>query len=186
MKKSSLKALPLAAAMAAALMMGGAVQAQTNTTPPGSTKPQDGSISPAPATPGAARASTDSGASGTMGATTPGTTKSKDLPVDPKPMAAGSGSARTSAGASAGTTMAADPNKTDIGGTTKSKDNVSPAPTAGRNAKDADARTAAKADRKAKRDAKRSARKNRTNTASGDMTPQPVSGLGAVTPSPSK
>ena len=54
----------------------------------------------------------------------------------------------------AATTTPLAPNKTDIGGTTKAKDNVMPAPTAG-GGMDANARKQAKADKKAKKDAKK-------------------------------
>jgi hypothetical protein len=115
MKKYSISSIPAAAAMAAALLLGAPVHAQTDTTaPPGSTKPKD-QVTPAPSTNAAARGGAE-------------------------------------AGNSSGNPVAN--SATQTGGTTKAKDNVMPAPTGGV-AKDADARTAAKAQKREKRAAKK-------------------------------
>jgi hypothetical protein len=89
MKKYPMRSVPAAAAIAAALLLGVQVHAQTNTTtPPGSTKPQD-QVMPAPSTNSAARAGAEAGNSSgspvTNSATqTGGTTKPKDA-VSPSP-----------------------------------------------------------------------------------------------------
>ncbi|MEO6018499.1 MAG: hypothetical protein ABIP46_14675, partial [Polaromonas sp.] len=160
------------------------------TTPPGSTKPQD-AVTPTPGNsnmPARADTNNSSGNPVAKSATmTPGTTKTKD-DVSPAP-AAGKGSSARTAAAGVNGSMPADPNKTGIGGTTKAQDNVSPAP-AGGVAKSADERTTAKADKKSRRVAKRAARKAKamdgTARSNSDAGPQPVSGLGAVSPSPAK
>lgn len=124
MKNYSMRSVPAAAAIAAAMLFGVQVHAQTNTTtPPGSTNSKD-QVSPAPSTNAAARAGAE--ANNSSG----------------NPVASGN---------------------TQIGGTTKAKDAVNPAPTGGV-AKDADARTAAKAEKREKRAAKKA-----TNQANRDM-----------------
>lgn len=124
MKKLSMRSVPAAAAIAAAMLFGAQVHAQTNTTtPPGSTKPKD-AVMAAPATNAAARAGAE-------------------------------------ANNSSGNPVAS--SNTQIGGTTKGKDAVSPAPMGG-TAKDADARTAAKAEKREKRAAKKA-----KNQAARDM-----------------
>jgi hypothetical protein len=89
MKKYSMRSVPAAAAIAAAMLFGVQVHAQTNTTtPPGSTKPQD-QVSPAPSTNSAARAGAEAGNSSgspvnSSATQTGGTTKAKDA-VSPSP-----------------------------------------------------------------------------------------------------
>jgi hypothetical protein len=123
--KFSMRSVPAAAAMAAALLFGAQVHAQTNTTtPPGSTKPND-QVQAAPNTNAAARAGAE-------------------------------------AGNSSGNPVAN--SATQTGGTTKPKDNVMPAPTGGV-AKDADARTAAKAEKREKRAAKKARNQTARDTA---------------------
>jgi hypothetical protein len=124
MKKYSMRSVPAATAIAAAMLFGVQVHAQTNTTtPPGSTKAKD-AVTPAPATNAAARAGAE-------------------------------------ANNSSGSPVAN--SNTQIGGTTKAKDAVMPAPTGGV-AKDADARTAAKAEKRERRAARKA-----TNQAKRDM-----------------
>jgi len=131
MTKYSMRSIPAAAAIAAALLFSAQAQAQTGmTTPPGSTKPKDQAV-PAPgntATP--ARAGADGNNSsgspvGNSATMTGGTTNKKDN-VSPAPVA-GNGSTGTTAAAGMNSAGAA----TTVPGTTKSKDNVSPAPVAG-------------------------------------------------------
>lgn len=89
MNKQTMRSIPAAAAIAAALLLGAQVQAQTNaTTPPGSTNSKD-AVTPAPAGKTAARAGAEaqnsSGNPVASSATqTPGTTKGKDN-VSPEP-----------------------------------------------------------------------------------------------------
>ena len=85
MKKYSMRAIPAAAAMMAALVFGVQVHAQTSTgTPPGSTNPKDASTTAGPATRAAADGNTNTGNTGagkpTVDGTTmpPGSTKPKD------------------------------------------------------------------------------------------------------------
>ncbi|MEO6017860.1 MAG: hypothetical protein ABIP46_11435 [Polaromonas sp.] len=187
-----MKSIPLAAAMTAAMLFGAVAHAQSGTTtPPGSTKPQD-AVTPTPGNssmPARTDANNSSGNPVAKSATmTPGTTKAQDN-VSPSPTA-GNGSSTRMAAPGMNGSMPADPNKTGIGGTTKAQDNVSPAPMGGM-AKDADARTMAKSDKKSTRAAKRAARKAKKTTDgtarnNSDAGPQPVSGLGAVSPTPSK
>jgi hypothetical protein len=133
--KFSMRSIPAATAVAAALVFGAQVHAQTNntTTPPGSTKPND-QVQAAPNTNAAARAGAE-------------------------------------AGNSSGNPVAN--SATQTGGTTKPKDNVMPAPTGGM-AKDADARTAAKAEKREKRAAKKA-----TNAAARDAAATSTGGAQA-------
>ena len=85
MKKYSMRAIPAAAAMMAALVFGVQVHAQTSTgTPPGSTNPKDASTTAGPAVRAAADGNTNAGNTGagkpTVDGTTmpPGSTKPKD------------------------------------------------------------------------------------------------------------
>lgn len=98
--------------------------------------------------------------------TPPGTTKPKDQ-NSAAPNTNSAARAGAEAGNSSGSPVAN--SSTQIGGTTKSKDAVSPAPSGGM-AKDADARTAAKADRAAAKAAKREKRaaKRAQNSAARD------------------
>jgi hypothetical protein len=125
--KLSMRSIPAAAAMAAALLLGAQVHAQTNntTTPPGSTKPND-QVQAAPNTKATARAGAE-------------------------------------AGNSSGNPVAA--SATMTGGTTNPKDGVSPAPMGGTAMKDADARTAAKAQKREKRAAKKASNQAARDTA---------------------
>ncbi len=171
MTKYSMRSIPAAAAMAAALLFGAQVHAQTNTTtPPGSTKPQD-QANPAPGnmvTPARAGAMGNNSSGSPVGNSatmTPGTTNTKDN-VSPAPTAGNGTAARTSAAGmnSAGAATA-------VPGTTSSKDGVMPAPTAGKNSMTAEQRSAAKSERAAARAEKRAARKNAQKTAAGPTTP---------------
>ncbi len=139
MTKFSMKSIPVAAAIATALLMGAQVQAQTDTTtPPGSTKPKDQTTA-APNTNSAARAGAD-------------------------------------AGNSSGNPVAA--SGTQTAGTTKAKDNVMAAPTGGV-AKDADARTAAKAEKREKRAAKKASNqmaRDKAATSTGGAQGSPNGG----------
>jgi hypothetical protein len=83
--------------------------------------------------------------------TPPGSTKPKDQ-TSAAPNTNSAARAGAEAGNSSGNPVAN--SATQTGGTTKAKDNVSPAPTAGV-AKDAEARTAAKAEKREKRAAKK-------------------------------
>ena len=98
--------------------------------------------------------------------TPPGSTKPKDQ-TTAAPNTNSASRAGAEAGNSSGNPVAN--SATQIGGTTKSKDAVSPSPTGGV-AKDADARTAAKADRAAAKAAKREKRaaKRAQNSAARD------------------
>jgi hypothetical protein len=75
MTKHSMRKIPAAAAMAAALLFGVQAQAQTdnNNTPPGSTNPKDAAVMPAPSdTAPPVRAGTDAGAAGSSSSGMPG------------------------------------------------------------------------------------------------------------------
>ena len=171
MTKYSMRSIPAAAAIAAALLFSAQAQAQTGmTTPPGSTKPKDQAV-PAPgntATP--ARAGADGNNSsgspvGNSATMTGGTTNKKDN-VSPAPVA-GNGSTGTTAAAGMNSAGAA----TTVPGTTKSKDAVMPAPTAGTKDMTAEQRAMAKSEKAKARDAKRAARKNAQKNAAGPTTP---------------
>ena len=136
MKKYSMRSVPAAAAIAAAMLFGAQVHAQTNTTtPPGSTKAKD-AVTAAPATNAAARAGAE-------------------------------------ANNSSGSPVAS--SNTQIGGTTKAKDAVNPAPMGGVS-KEAEARTAAKAEKREKRAAKKA-----SNQAKRDMAATSNAGAPPVT-----
>lgn len=171
MTKYSMRSVPAAAAIAAALLFGAQAQAQTGmVTPPGSTKPQDRAV-PAPgntATP--ARAGADGNNSsgspvGNSGTMIGGTTNKKDN-VSPAPVA-GSGSSGTTAAGGMNSAGAA----TTVPGTTNSKDAVMPAPTAGTKGMTTEQRAMAKSEKAKARDAKRAARKNAQKNAAGPTTP---------------
>jgi hypothetical protein len=98
--------------------------------------------------------------------TPPGSTKPKDQ-TTAAPNTNSAARAGAEAGNSSGNPVAN--SATQTGGTTKAKDNVMPAPTAGA-AKDADARTAAKAEKREKRAAKKArnqAARDRAATSTG-------------------
>ena len=138
-KKFSMKSIPLAAAMTAALMFGAAAHAQTG-------------ISPAGGTPKTAeeRDAAKPGKKAPMAAAT----KSQDDIVSPAPAGGTPKSAEERTAAKPG-------KKVPTVATTKSQDDiVSPAP-AGGTPKSAEERAAAKADKKATKDAKRAARKDK-------------------------
>jgi hypothetical protein len=93
--------------------------------------------------------------------TPPGSTKPKDQ-TTAAPNTSGAARAGAEAGNSSGNPVAN--SATQTGGTTKAKDNVNAAPTAGM-AKDADARTAAKAEKREKRAAKKARNQAARDTA---------------------
>jgi hypothetical protein len=199
LKKSTMKAIPLAAAMTAALMLVAPAQAQTgsatmNNAPTGiggttngkdatNPDPRAGNGSSARA---GADGNTNSGSGMNLGATaTPGTTKGKDN-VSPEPMAGNGSSARM--GMQGTTDMSPqDPNMTHTPGTTNSKDNVSPSPMAGKGMT-AEERATAQADRKASKAAKRASRmkKNKSEGSMGMGSPAPSGDMDGTAPSPSK
>lgn len=171
MKKYSMRAVPAAAAMVAALVFGVQVHAQTSTgNPPGSTNPKDATTVPGTT---AARAGADannsSGNPVARSATqTPGTTNPKDN-VNGTP--SGATPSRTAAPGMNGANPIT-PGTTGIAGTTKSKDVVTPKGTTGMTA---DQRAMAKADRASARAAKRANKKKTTvdkaaQTPGGDMS----------------
>jgi len=139
-KNFSMKAIPLAAAMTAALMFGAAAHAQTD-------------ISPAGGTP----KSVEERNAAKPGKTAPAVTatKSQDDIVSPAPAGGKPKSAEERAAAKPGKTAPA------VTATKSQDDIVSPAPAGGK-PKSAEERAAAKADKKATRDAKRATRKERT------------------------
>lgn len=193
--KSFTKTIPLAAALTAALMLGGFAQAQTTnsggsaaigtTATPGSTNKKDNVMPEPGAGNGAtgragASANTSSGGAASMGAMgTPGTTNKKDN-VSPEPSAGRMGSTGSAAAVVPGTTdlTPAASNQTGIGGTTNQKNNVSPSPSAG-NGMDASARKQAKANKKAQKKVKPMARQSSDGMATGGDA-------SITTPSPSK
>ena len=172
MTKYSMRSIPAAAAMAAALLFGAQVYAQTGmTTPPGSTRPED-RVNPAPgnnATPARAGAEGNNSSGSPVGRTDTmigGTTSKKD-DVSPAPVAGNGSTGKTAA---AGMNGPGTP--TMVPGTTSKKDNVMPSPTAG-TAMSAEERAAAKSARAEKRAMKK---KNKTKTkyknAAGPTTPE--------------
>ena len=178
MKKYSIRAIPAAAAMVAALVLGTQVHAQTNSAlPPGSTNPKDVSATPGPAAKAGADGNNMSGNpvanSSTM---TPGTTKPQDNPTTSGP------AARTAAPGMNGANPIM-PGSTGIAGTTKSKDVVVPK---GTTAKTAEQRTTEKADRASAKAAKRAANASKRSTAMNKSAPNAGGDLGASGASPSK
>ena len=94
MKKHSMRAVPAAAAMVAALVFGVQIHAQTNNgTPPGSTNPKDASATPGPAARVAADGNNSAGNSASM---PPGSTKPKDA-LNPKTATSGTAQQRAMA-----------------------------------------------------------------------------------------
>lgn len=186
MKKYSMRAIPAAAAMVAALVFGVQVHAQTNTgNPPGSTNPKDATTAPGtvPGTPSAragAEANNSSGNPVAKSATqTPGTTNPKDN-VNPSPT--GGTPARTAAPGMNGSNPIT-PGTTGIAGTTNSKDVVIPK---GTMAKTAEQRATEKADRASASAAKRAARASKKNTAMNKAAQTPGGDMSATAASPSK
>lgn len=105
--------------------------------------------------------------------TPPGSTKPKDQ-TTAAPNTNSAARAGAEAGNSSGNPVAASATQTP--GTTKSKDNVNPAPTGGV-AKDADARTAAKAEKREKRAAKKVVNQaNRDMAATNNAGAPPMAG----------
>ena len=178
MKKYSMRAIPAAAAMVAALVFGVQVQAQTNSTnPPGSTNPKDASVKPGvtPARAGA-EANNSSGNPVANSATqTPGTTNPKD-----NVSSAGTAARMAAPGMNGANPIT--PGTTGIAGTTKAKDVVTPK---GTMAKTAEERATAKADRASAKAAKRAARASKKNTM-GSTAPMAGGDMGSSTASPSK
>ena len=166
-----MRSIPAAAAIAAALLFGAQVQAQTGmTTPPGSTKPKDQAVptpgnSAMPARAGADANNSSGSPVGNSATMTGGTTKNKDN-VSPAPVA-GNGSTGTTAAAGMNSPGMA----TTVPGTTKSKDAVMPAPTAGTKGMTAEQRAMAKSDKAMARDAKKAAKKDGQKNAAGPTTP---------------
>lgn len=190
MKKYSMRAVPAAAAMVAALVFGVQVQAQTpsqNRTgnPPGSTNPKDattspGTVSSTPAARAGAEANNSSGNPVARSATqTPGTTNPKDN-VNPSPT--GGTPARTAAPGINGSNPIT-PGTTGIAGTTNPKDVAIPK---GMNAKTAEQRATAKADRAAKRSAKRAVRASKKSTPMNNSAQTPGGDMSSTATSPSK
>ena len=171
MTSYSMRSIPAAAAIAAALLFGAQAQAQTGMiTPPGSTKPQDRAVP----TPGNSTMPARAGADGNNSSGSPvgnsatmigGTTNKKDN-VSPAPVA-GNGATGTTAAAGMNSPGMA----TTVPGTTNSKDAVMPAPTGGMKGMTAEQRAMAKSDKAMARDAKRAARKNARKNAAGPTTP---------------
>ena len=161
MKKYSMRAIPAAAAMVAALVFGVQVHAQTNSSnPPGSTNPKDAATNlGTTAARAGAEANNSSGNPVASSATqTPGTTNPKDN-VSPAPT--GGVPARTATPGMNGANPIT-PGTTGISGTTNSKDVMIPK---GTMAKTAEQRTMSKADRASARAAKRAARASKKSTA---------------------
>ena len=178
MKKYSMRAIPAAAAMVAALVLGVQVHAQTNSAmPPGTTNPKDASATPGPAARAGADANNSSGNPVAKSTTmTPGTTKPQDNPVT-------SGTAsRTAAPGMAGANPIT-PGTTGIAGTTNSKDVVVPKSTM---AKTAEERTMAKSDRASARAAKRAARGSKKKAAMNNTAQTPGGDMSSTAASPSK
>lgn len=182
MKKYSMRAIPAAAAVVAALVFGVQVQAQTKSSnPPGSTNPKDAATgSGTTAGRAGAEANNSSGNPVAKSATqTPGTTNPKDN-VNPSP--AGGTPARTAAPGMNGS-MPITPGTTGIAGTTNSKDVVIPKSTT---AKTAEQRATAKADRAAARAAKRAARASKKSSPMNNAARTPGGDMSSTATSPSK
>ena len=181
MKKYSMRAIPAAAAMVAALVFGVQAQAQTNSTnPPGSTNPKDASIKPGvtPARAGADANNSSGNPVANSATQTPGTTNPKD---NVSSSATGGTPARMAApGMNEASPIT--PGTTGIAGTTKAKDVVTPK---GATAKTAEERAAAKADRASAKAAKRAASVSKKNTTSASA-PMAGGDMGSTAASPSK
>ena len=166
MKKYSMRAVPAAAAMVAALVFGVQVHAQTGTgMPPGSTNPKDASTTPGPA----ARAA----ANGTSSTVTSSTGTSS--------------TGSTSAGStSAGNTGAGKPTVDGVTmppGSTKPKDALNPK---AETATTAEQRAMAKSDRAAAKADKRAAQDSKKKTGTNNSAETPGGSMSSTATSPSK
>ena len=166
MKKYSMRAVPAAAAMVAALVFGVQVHAQTATSmPPGSTNPKDASTTPGPA----ARAA----ANGTSSTVTSSTGTSS--------------TGSTSAGStSAGNTGAGKPTVDGVTmppGSTKPKDALNPK---AETATTAEQRAMAKSDRAAAKADKRAAQDSKKKTGTNNSAETPGGSMSSTATSPSK
>jgi len=189
-KQAFIKVIPLAATVAAALMLGGIAQAQTSLSnpgvaaTPGTTNKKDNVLpEPSAGTGATGRAGASenkgAGAGANLGATaTPGTTNKRDN-VSPEPSAGRSPNSSTTVVPGTTDLTPAAPNRTGISGTTNKRDNVSPEPKAGRDMDD----NARKQSRDNKKSNKQS---NREMPSSGSNPPtrgSAAAGSDTVTPS---
>lgn len=161
MKKYSMRAVPAAAAMVAALVFGVQVHAQTATSmPPGSTNPKDASTTPGPAARAAANGTSSTGTSST-GSTSAGST-------------------------SAGNTGAGKPTVDGVTmppGSTKPKDALNPK---AETATTAEQRAMAKSDRAAAKADKRAAQDSKKKTGTNNSAETPGGSMSSTATSPSK
>lgn len=156
MKKYSMRAVPAAAAMVAALVFGVQVHAQTGTSmPPGSTNPKDASTTPGPAARAAANGTSSTGTSST-GSTSAGNTGAGKPTVD-------------------GVTMPP--------GSTKPKDALNPK---AETATTAEQRAMAKSDRAAAKADKRAAQDSKKKTGTNNSAETPGGSMSSTATSPSK
>lgn len=156
MKKYSMRAIPAAAAMVAALAFGVQVHAQTSTSmPSGSTNPKDTSTTSGPAARTAADGNNSTGNT-SMGNTSAGNTGAGKPTVD-------------------GTTMPA--------GSTKPKDALNPQTST---AKTAEQRSMAKSDRASAKADKRAARTSKKKTDINNSAETAGGSMGSTATSPSK
>lgn len=156
MKKYSMRAVPAAAAMVAALVFGVQVHAQTGTgMPPGSTNPKDASTTPGPAARAAANGTSSTGTSST-GSTSAGNTGAGKPTVD-------------------GVTMPP--------GSTKPKDALNPK---AETATTAEQRAMAKSDRAAAKADKRAAQDSKKKTGTNNSAETPGGSMSSTATSPSK
>ena len=171
MKKYSMRAVPAAAAMVAALVFGVQVHAQTATSmPPGSTNPKDASTTPGPAARAAANG-TSSTVTSSTGTSSTGT----------------SSTGSTSAGStSAGNTGAGKPTVDGVTmppGSTKPKDALNPK---AETATTAEQRAMAKSDRAAAKADKRAAQDSKKKTGTNNSAETPGGSMSSTATSPSK
>ena len=156
MKKYSMRAVPAAAAMVAALVFGVQVHAQTGTSmPPGSTNPKDASTTPGPAARAAANGTSSTGTSST-GSTSAGNMGAGKPTVD-------------------GVTMPP--------GSTKPKDALNPK---AETATTAEQRAMAKSDRAAAKADKRAAQDSKKKTGTNNSAETPGGSMSSTATSPSK
>ena len=156
MKKYSMRAVPAAAAMVAALVFGVQVHAQTGTSmPPGSTNPKDASTTPGPAARAAANGTSSTGTSST-GSTSAGNTGAGKPTID-------------------GVTMPP--------GSTKPKDALNPK---AETATTAEQRAMAKSDRAAAKADKRAAQDSKKKTGTNNSAETPGGSMSSTATSPSK
>ena len=181
MKTYSMRAIPAAAAMVAALVFGVQVQAQTSSgLPPGSTNPKDASVNTGPAARAGAEANNSSGSPVGKSATmTPGTTNPKDN-VNLSP--AGVTPAKTAAPGMNGSNPIT-PGTTGIASTTNPKDVVVPK---GTKAKTASERSTARSERASARAAKRAARASKRKTDINNSAETPGGSMSSTATSPSR